>query len=90
MKEKVSCVRLFVTPALYSPWNFPGQNTGVGSHSLSPGNLPNPGTEPASPTVPVNPLLSEPPGKRKNTGLGRLSLLQLSYQGSPDIAENQL
>ena len=34
--------------------------------------------------------LSEPPGKHKNTGLGRLSLLQLSYQGSPDTAENQL
>ena len=28
-----------------------GKNTGVGSHSLSPGDLPNPGTEPGSPTL---------------------------------------
>ena len=36
-KEKVkslSCVRLFVTPWLLSPWNFPGKNTGVGCHFL--------------------------------------------------------
>ena len=30
---------------LYSPWNAPGQNTGVGSLSLLQGNLPNPGVE---------------------------------------------
>ena len=29
--------------ALYSPWNFPGPNTGVGSLSLLLGNPPNPG-----------------------------------------------
>ena len=29
-----SRVRLFVTHGLYSPWNSPGQNTGVGSLSL--------------------------------------------------------
>ena len=28
---------------LYSPWNSPGQNPGVGSHSLLQGYLPNPG-----------------------------------------------
>ena len=39
---------------LYSPWNSPGQNTGVGRPFPSPGNLPNPGIEP---------LLAEPPGK---------------------------
>ena len=33
---------------LYSPWNSPGQNTGVGSLSLSPADLPNPGIEPGS------------------------------------------
>ena len=27
----------------YSPWNSQGQNTGVGSLSLTPGDLPNPG-----------------------------------------------
>ena len=30
-------VRLFTTTGLYSPWNSPGQNTGVGSHSLLQG-----------------------------------------------------
>ena len=36
----LSCVWLFATPSLYSPWNSPGQNTGVGSHSLLQGILP--------------------------------------------------
>ena len=30
-------------PGLYSPWNSPCQNTGVGIRSLLQGNLPNPG-----------------------------------------------
>ena len=30
------------------PWNSPGKNTGVGSHSLLQGNLPNAGIEPMS------------------------------------------
>ena len=33
---------------LYSPWNSPGQNTGVGSLSLLQGDLPNPGIKPRS------------------------------------------
>ena len=41
-----------------------------------PGDLPNPGTEPRSPALQVDSLLSEPPGKPKNTGVGSLSLLQ--------------
>ena len=36
---------------LYSPWNPPGQNTGGGSLSLSPGDLPNPGIKPRSPAL---------------------------------------
>ena len=83
---------------LYSPWNSPGQNAGVGSLSLlqgifptqgsnpglphcsrilyqlshrgspeywsgwpfpSPGNLPNPGTEPGSPTLQADSLPAE-------------------------------
>ena len=34
---------------LYSPWNSPGQNTGVGSLSLSPGDLPTRGLNPGLP-----------------------------------------
>ena len=30
---------------LYSSWNSPGQNTGVGSQFLPPGDLPNPAIE---------------------------------------------
>ena len=54
----------------------PGKNTGVGCHALHPGDLPNPGIEPRSPTLQVDSLQSEPPGKPKNTGVGSLSLLQ--------------
>ena len=35
-----------------------------------------PGIEPRSPALQMDSLLSEPPGKHKNTGVGRLSLLQ--------------
>ena len=37
----------------YSPWNSSGHNTGVGSLSPSPGDIPNPGMEPRSPTLQV-------------------------------------
>ena len=36
------------------PWDFPGKNTGVGSHILLQGNLPDPGTEPAFPVSPAS------------------------------------
>ena len=42
----------------------------------SPGDLPNPGTEPGSPTLQVDSLPAEPQGKPKNTGVGSLSLFQ--------------
>ena len=41
MRESISRVRLFATPwTIYSPWNSPGQNTGVGSCSLLQGIFP--------------------------------------------------
>ena len=61
---------------LYSPWNSPGQNTGVGSLSLLQGIFPTPGIEPWSPKLQVDSLPAEPQGKPKNTGVGSLSLLQ--------------
>ena len=42
----------------------------------SPGDLPNPGTEPRSPALQADSLPAEPQGKPKNTGKGSLSLLQ--------------
>ena len=41
----------------------------------SPGELPNPGIGSRSPALWADSLLSEPPGKPKNTGVGNLSLL---------------
>ena len=41
----------------------PGKNTGVGCHAFLQGDPPNPGTEPRSPTLPVDSLPSESPGK---------------------------
>ena len=61
---------------LHSPWNSPGQNTGVGSLSLLQGNLPIPGIEPRSSTLQADSLPAEPPGKPKNPGMGSISLLQ--------------
>ena len=52
---------------LYSPWNSPGQNSGVGSISLLQGNLPNPGIESRSPTLQAYSLPAEPQGKPENT-----------------------
>ena len=49
----------------WSGWPFP-----------SPGDLPNPGIEPRSPTLQADSLPTAPQGKPRNTGMGRLSLLQ--------------
>ena len=35
------------------PWDFPGQDTGVGCHYFSSGDLPNPGFKPKSPGSPT-------------------------------------
>ena len=61
-----------LTRLLY-PWNFPSKSTRVGCHSKqeywsglpipSPGDLPDPATEPRSPELQADALLSEPPGK---------------------------
>ena len=63
-----SCLTLF-DPMDGSPpgssvhGDSPGKNTGVGCHALLQGNLPNPGTEPRSPTLQADSLPSELPGK---------------------------
>ena len=45
----LSRVRLFATPGLYSPWNSPGQNTGVGRLSLLQEIFPTQGSNPGLP-----------------------------------------
>ena len=53
----------FLQPhGLHSPWNSPGQNTGVGKLFPSPGDLVNPGIEPGSPTLQADSLPAELPG----------------------------
>ena len=48
----------------------------------SPGDLLNSGIEPKSPTLQVDSLPTEPPGKPKNTGVGSLSLLPADLPNS--------
>ena len=60
---------------LLCPWRFSRQE--YWSRLPCPAPLdPSPGIEPRSPTLQVDSLSFEPPGKPKNTGMGRLSLLQ--------------
>ena len=68
-RKKVKVTQLGLTlchPWIYSPWHSPGQNTGVGKPFLSPGDPPNPGIEPRSPTLQVDSLPAEPPAKSYN------------------------
>ena len=58
----------FSRPEYWSGWPFP-----------SPGDLPNPGIEPRSPTLQADSLPAEPQGKPKKTGMGSLSLLQQTF-----------
>ena len=55
---------------------FSRQEYWSGLPLLSPGDLPNPGIEPRSPTLQADSSPAEPPGKPKNTGVGSLPLLQ--------------
>ena len=69
MKVKsLSHVQLFATPwtvAYQAPLSigFSRQEYWSGLPFPSPGDLPNPGIEPESPTLQVDALTSEPPGK---------------------------
>ena len=47
-----------------------GQEYWSGLPFPSPGDLPGPGIKPRSPALQADSLLSEPPGKPKNTGMG--------------------
>jgi len=58
------------------PWGFSRQEYWSGLPCPPPGDLPNPGIKHRSPTLQADSLLSEPPGKPMNTGVGTQSLLQ--------------
>ena len=48
---------------LLCPWNSPGKNNWSELPYPSPGDLPDPGIEPGSPTLQADSLSSGPPGK---------------------------
>ena len=65
--KSLSRVRLFVTPwtiAYQAPWSmgFSRQEYWSGLPFPSPGDLPDPGIKPGSPTLQADALPSEPPG----------------------------
>ena len=60
---------------LYSPWNSPGQNTGVDSRSLLQGIFPTPGIKPRTPTLQADSLPAEPQGKSLCREKGKMCLL---------------
>ena len=62
--QSLCCVQLLqphgLQPTrLLCPWDFPGKNIGYGLPFPSPGNLPDPGTEPRSPTLQADSLPTE-------------------------------
>ena len=66
--KSLSCVQLFATPwtvAYQAPpsMGFSKQEYWSGLPFPSPGDLPDPGIEPGSPTFQADALTSEPPGK---------------------------
>ena len=73
--KPLSCVWLFVTPWTIQSMEFSRPECS-GWPIPSPGDLPNPATEPMSPALQADSLPDEPPGKPKNPGVGSLSLLQ--------------
>ena len=75
VSESCSVVSDSLRPhGLYSPWNSPGQDTGVGSLSLLQGIFPNQGSNSGLPHGRQISLSAEL--KPKNTGVGSLFLLQ--------------
>jgi len=75
MWKSFSCVPLFVIPWIVQFMEF--SRPEYWSRPFpSPEDLPNPGIKIRSPTLQVDSLPAESPGKPKNTGVGSLSLLQ--------------
>ena len=70
------CVQLFGTPWTIQSMEFSRPEYWNGQPFPSPGDLPNPGTKPRSPTLQADSLPAEPQGKLKNTGVGSLSFIQ--------------
>ena len=64
----------------FCPWDFPGKNTGVGLAFPTPGDLPDPEVELASPATPALAgrfFIIEPSGKPNQAHAAAAKLLQL-------------
>ena len=69
------CDLMYYSPPGSSVYGYSlGKDTGLSCHALLQGI--NPGIEPSSSTLQEDSLLTDPPGKPKNTGTGSLCLLQ--------------
>ena len=82
--QSLSRIRLFAIPwtvARQAPLSMEIQQARILEWVAMPSSrgFPDPGMEPRSPTLQADCLLSEPPGKPKNTGVGSLSLLQGNF-----------
>ena len=78
--KSLSCVRLFVTPwtVVYkAPLSveFSRQEYWSGLPFPSPGDLPHPGIKPGSPTLKLDTLPSDPPGKPLSKCLDRFKYI---------------
>ena len=74
--QSLSHVWLFVILWTIQSMEFSRPESWNGKPFPSPGDLPNPGIEPRSPTLLSDSLPAEPQGKPRNTGVGSLLLLQ--------------
>ena len=75
VKVAQSCLAL-CDPMDYTVLEFSSPGHSSGQPFPSPGDLPNLGIKPRSPTLQADSLPAEPPGKPKNTGVSSLYLLQ--------------
>ena len=82
--QKESESHSVVSNSVNSPWNSPGRNTGVGSLSLHPGDLPNPGIQLRSPALQECSLPAELPRKQivPQFGFVRLLMIRVGFGGS--------
>ena len=83
-KKSFSRVRLFATPwtvAHQAPLSmgFSRQENWSGLPLPSPGDLPNPGTEPRSPALQADTLSSEPPGNLVGRKVFKLQVLFVKW-----------
>ena len=86
--KSFSCVRVFATPwtvAYQAPpsMGFSRQEYWSGVPFPSPGDLPDPGIEPGSPTFQADALTSEPPGKPRGLSIVTLNLRNYDLKVKP-------